>query len=64
MGFETDVANADAMNYPETIVVYNGTGASAEAGQIAQVLGASTVKNDGTYSFDGDFLVVIGEDWK
>ena len=52
------------MNYPETIVVYNGTGASAEAGQIAQVLGASTVKNDGTYSFDGDFLVVIGEDWK
>ena len=24
----------------------------------------SAIRNDGTYAFDGDFLVVIGADWK
>ena len=65
MGFKTDVANADATNYPETLVVYNGTAQAAEAGQIAKTLGCgSTVRNDGTYAFEGDFLVVVGADWK
>ena len=65
MGFTTDVGNADELDYPETIVVYNGTGQAAEANQIANTLGCgSAIRNDGTYAFDGDFLVVIGADWK
>jgi len=65
MGFTTNVANADDFDYPETIVVYNSTGQASEANQIAKVLGCgSAVRNDGTYSFEADFLVVIGADWK
>jgi len=64
MGFTTDVANADSSNYAETLVVYNGTAQAAEAGTIAGVLGAQPVRNDGTYAFDGDFLVIVGADWK
>ena len=33
--------------------------------KIADLLGVGTVKkNDGTYSFTGDYLVVVGQDWK
>ena len=65
MGFTTDVGNADALDYDETVVVYNGSGQASEANQIADVLGCgSAIRNDGTYAFDGDFLVVIGADWK
>ena len=35
------------------------------AQKIADLLGVGTVKkNDGTYSFTGDYLVVVGQDWK
>ena len=65
MGFKTDVANADALDYEETLIVYNGTAQSTEAGQIAKALGCGhAIRNDGTYAFDGDFLVVIGADWQ
>lgn len=48
----------------KTIVAYNGTD-SSQARKIADLLGVGTVKkNDGTYSFTGDYLVVVGQDWK
>ena len=65
MGFTIDVGNADATDYPSTLVVYNGTAQMEEARQIVDVLGCgTTVRNDGTYAFEGDYLVVIGADWK
>ena len=64
MGFKTDVDNADAFDYPETLVVYKDTTQSSEAQQIVDVLNCgNAVHNDGTYAFEGDFLVVIGADW-
>ena len=37
----------------------------AKRRKIADLLGVGTVKkNDGTYSFTGDYLVVVGQDWK
>ncbi len=59
-----DDYNSDDYNYKKTIVVYNGTD-SSQAQKIADLLGVGTVKkNDGTYSFTGDYLVVVGQDWK
>ena len=64
MGFKTDVDNADAFDYPETLVIYKDTTQSSEAQQIVDVLNCgNAVHNDGTYAFEGDFLVVIGADW-
>lgn len=58
-----ETGNADDYNYKKTIVVYNG-GDSSQAQKIVDLLGTGTVKkNDGTYSFNGDYLVVIGQDW-
>ena len=58
-----ETGNADDYNYKKTIVVYNGSD-SSQAQKIVDLLGTGTVKkNDGTYSFNGDYLVVIGQDW-
>jgi hypothetical protein len=65
MGFTTDVDNADNTDYERTLVVYNSSGQAAEARQIADALGGGQLfLNDGTYALEGDFLVVIGADWK
>lgn len=62
-GAVCETGNADDYNYKKTIVVYNGTD-STQAQKIADLLGTGTVKkNDGTYSFTGDYLVVVGQDW-
>ena len=46
------------------MVVYNDSSQSDAAKEIAQTIGVSlTIQNDGVYSFDTDFLVVIGADW-
>ena len=64
MGFKTDAANADSLDYEETLVVYTGSSQAKEAREISHALGCgSTFQNDGTYAFEGDFLVVIGADW-
>ena len=63
-GAVCETGNADDYNYKKTIVVYNGTD-SSQARKIADLLGVGTVKKiDGTYSFTGDYLVVVGQDWK
>lgn len=62
-GAVCETGNADDYNYKSTIVVYNGSD-SSQAQKIADLLGHGTVKkNDGTYSFSGDYLVVVGQDW-
>lgn len=63
-GAVCETGNADDYTYKNTIVVYNSTD-SSQAQKIADLLGVGTVKkNDGTYSFTGDYLVVVGQDWK
>lgn len=62
-GAVCETGNADDYNYKSTIVVYNGND-SSKAQTIADALGCGTVKkNDGTYSFSADYLVVVGQDW-
>lgn len=65
MGFQTDVDNADSTDYPQTLVVYRESSQASEAQQIADVLKCDAPqRNDGSYAFDGDYLVVIGADWE
>lgn len=65
MGYQVDSGNADSFDYPQTLVIY-GASAQAELAQELQgKLGCGTlVLNDGTFAFDGDFLVVLGADWQ
>lgn len=60
----SDVAGADTTDYTQTTVVYEDDAFAEEAAEIAEVLGptATAVKNDGTYTLKGDFLVVVGSD--
>lgn len=59
-----DVANADADNYEQTMVIYNDNSQQLEAQQIAATIGAgaSAMKNNGEYTVHDDFLVVLGSD--
>lgn len=63
-GAVVETGNADDSNYKTTIVVYNDSSNAETAQQIVDLLGkGQTKKNNGTYSFTGDFLVVVGKDW-
>lgn len=61
----TDTGNADAFNYKTSLVVYADSADSAEAEEIAKVVGggATAKMNNGSYSMSGDFLVVIGSSY-
>ena len=60
----SDVGNADSSDYDTTIVVYNNDNQFREARAIAESLHIGlAVKNDGLYYFEGDFLVVVGQDY-
>ena len=51
--------------YPSTLVIYDNPAQAYEADQIVSALGqGKAMVNDGTYLFESDFLVVIGEDWQ
>ncbi len=59
-----ETGNADDSNYKNTLVIYEGSNQD-KAQKVADLLGKGTVKkNDGTYSFSGDILVVVGKDWQ
>lgn len=63
MGYERiNTGNADSFDYPESIVIYKKDSRESEAKMIAQELGAKVVKDDGTYLFESDYLIVIGAD--
>ncbi len=59
-----ETGNADDYSYKTTLVIYDGSN-QEKAQKVADLLGKGTVKkNDGTYSFSGDILVVVGKDWQ
>ena len=62
-GAVCETGNADDYNYKNTLIIYSGDN-EAKAQKVSSLLGKGTVKkNDGTYSFTGDILVVVGKDW-
>ncbi len=63
-GYTVDTGNAESFGYTQTIVVYNKSNQATEAKEIASAIGVGRAQlNDGSYSFDTDFLVVLGSDW-
>lgn len=64
-GAVVETGNADDFNYSSTIVIYDDASDADTAQHIVDLLGKGTAKkNDGTYGFSGDVLVVIGSDWQ
>lgn len=64
VGYTVDTGNADGFDYSQTIVIYNYANQANEAKEIATTIGVGKAQlNDGTYAFEGDFLVVLGADW-
>ena len=64
VGYTVDTGNADGFDYSQTIVIYNYANQANEAKDIATTIGVGKAQlNDGTYAFEGDFLVVLGADW-
>lgn len=65
MGYRVDSGNADSFDYPQTMVIYGASANQELAQELQRKLGCGTLfLNDGTFAFDGDFLVVLGADWK
>ena len=66
LGYTVNTDNADAFDYPQTLVVYGTSSQEEAAVELAEALGFGAdaiFKNDGTYGFTSDFLVVLGADW-
>lgn len=64
MGFTCTTGNAESSDYTSTVVVYDDSADASEAQAIVKKLGCgSAVQNDGSYSFTGKFLVVLGTDY-
>ena len=62
--FTTSTGNANTQDYTSTIVVYNDDSHQKGANAIVSALGCgSAVKNDGSYTVSGKFLVVLGSDY-
>ena len=64
LGAVSETGNADDYNYTTTLVIYNQSSQASTAQAIVDALGVGkAVQNDGSYSFSGDILVVVGHDW-
>ncbi len=65
LGAVAETGNADDYNYSTTLVIYDQASQSSTAQTIVDALGVGkAVQNDGTYSFSGDILIVVGQDWR
>lgn len=65
LGYTATASNANNFNYTRTVVVYADSGQKEAAEEIVDALGVGTaLKNDGSYLYEGDFLVLIGADWE
>lgn len=65
MGYELiNTGNADSFDYDQTLIIYKKDARASEAEAIAQALGGTALKDDGSYLFESDFLIVIGSDWQ
>lgn len=59
-----EVGNANQFVYDKTLIVYADEVAERKASMVAEALGIGTlVPSRGMYSYSGDVLVVVGEDW-
>lgn len=65
MGYRNfDTGNANSFDYEETLVVYKESKNKEYADQMVEALGCGrSLKDDGSYLFESDYLVVIGADW-
>ena len=60
----TETGDADNYDYANTLIVYNDSSLESEARSIGETLGVgTTMLNDGSYTFDGNFLVILGADY-
>lgn len=63
MGYELiNIGNADSFDYDETLILYKKDSQAPEAEAIAESLGGKPMKDDGSFLFESDFLIVIGSD--
>ena len=63
MGFTTNVGNADT-NHDTTLIIYRNDEQEDAAEAIKDKLGCGrVVKDNGDYSFNTDFLVIVGADY-
>ena len=64
LGYTTEASNANNSNYQKTVVIYDDPLQKRAAEEIVAQLGQGfAMQNDGSYVYDGDFLVVVGNDW-
>lgn len=64
LGAVAETGNADDYNYTTTLVIYDQSSQASTAQAIVDALGVGkAIQNDGSYSFSGDILVVVGHDW-
>ncbi len=64
-GFEVlATGDADSYDYANTLIIYNDSDDESTARSIGEALGVgTTIENDGSYTFDGSFLVILGADY-
>lgn len=63
-GASVVTGNANSTDYDHTVIVYEEDSEKKTAQAIADILGVGEIyQNQGNYLYDGDFLVVVGEDW-
>ena len=61
----TNTTDADSYGYSQTLVVYDDDDQAETARAIAEALGVGKAeKNEGRYTFDGAFLVIVGSDYR
>ena len=64
LGAVAETGNADDYNYTTTLVIYDQSSQASTAQAIVDALGVGkAIQNDGSYSFSGHILVVVGHDW-
>ena len=63
-GFTCDKGDAEEMDHTDTLVVYNGDEAMAQAKAVSEALGGQLeiVANDGSYPSYYDVVVILGTD--
>ena len=61
----TNTLDADSYNYSKTLVIYDKGTDESVAKSIAKLLGCGTpTVNDGSYTYEGSYLVIVGKDYK
>lgn len=59
-----ETGNAPSFNYRTTLIIYRDAPHEAAANAVAAAIGGGTTKlEDGTHTYSGDILLIIGQDW-